>query len=52
MEKPKASSLYTNEDVLAWKTALEAYNDVLKLKASKESSKTKKDRDLVALDKW
>ncbi|CAB4000161.1 Hypothetical predicted protein [Paramuricea clavata] len=52
MEKPKPSSLYTNEDVSAWKTALESYNDVLKLKASKESSKTKKDRDLVALDKW
>jgi hypothetical protein len=37
---------------MAWRTAFVAYNDVLSLKASKESSKAKKDRDLVALDRW
>ena len=52
MEGDKTISLYTNEDVQAWRSTLKAYNDVLKLKASKETTKAKKDRDLVALDKW
>ena len=52
METAKTSCLYVNEDALAWRTTLDAYNDVLKLKANKEKSKAKKDRDLVALDKW
>ena len=52
MEAAKTSCLYVNEDALAWRTTLDAYNDVLKLKANKEKSKAKKERDLIALDKW
>lgn len=51
MEDVKASSLYLSEDVLAWQNTLAAYGDVLKLKAN-NNGKAKKDRDLVALDKW
>jgi hypothetical protein len=51
-EMAETTCLYVNEDALAWRTTLGAYNEVLKLKAKKETSKAKKDRDLVALDKW
>ncbi|XP_028406694.1 uncharacterized protein LOC114529143 [Dendronephthya gigantea] len=51
MEAVETSSLYLNEDVEAWQNALAAYGDVLQLKAN-NNGKAKRDRDLVALDKW
>lgn len=51
MNNSTGDILYSCEDITSWRNALDAYETVLKLKATKERKETN-DKDLVALDYW